>query len=56
MDDPTLISRVVLKNYNSETLDQPGATAFFDPNQAAGRSDSFDKCYREITSLILRLR
>jgi hypothetical protein len=40
----------------SETLDQPALTAIFDLDQAARRSDSFDKCVREITSLILRLR
>lgn len=40
----------------SETLDQPALTAKFDMDQAARRSDSFDKCIREITSLILRLR
>jgi hypothetical protein len=40
----------------SETLDQPALTALFDLNQATRRSDSFDKCVREITSLILQLR
>jgi hypothetical protein len=43
-------------NLYSETLDQPALTALFDPNQAAARSDSFEKCLREITSLILQLR
>jgi hypothetical protein len=40
----------------SETLDQPALTAIFDLDQAAVRSSSFDKCLREITSLVLRLR
>ena len=40
----------------SETLDQPALTAIFDLDRAAGRSDSFDKCLREITSLIVRLK
>jgi hypothetical protein len=40
----------------SETLDQPALTAIFDLAQAVGRSDSFDKCIREITSLIRRVR
>lgn len=40
----------------SETLDQPALTATFDLDQAAARSDSFEKCLREITGLILGLR
>jgi hypothetical protein len=40
----------------SETLDQPALTAVFDLDQAAARSNSFDKCLREITGLIHRLR
>jgi hypothetical protein len=40
----------------SETLDQPALTAAFDLDQAAARSDSFEKCLREITSLVLALR
>jgi hypothetical protein len=40
----------------SETLDQPALAAAFDLDQAAGRSDSFEKCLREITGLILALR
>ena len=43
-------------NTYSETLDQPALTALFDPIQAAARSDSFAKCHREITSLILQLK
>jgi hypothetical protein len=39
----------------SETLDQPALTAIFDLDQAAARSDSFDKCLREVTGLILSL-
>jgi hypothetical protein len=40
----------------SETLDQPALTAIFDLDQAAACSNSFDKCLREITGLIHRLR
>jgi hypothetical protein len=43
-------------NTYSETLDQPALTALFDPNQAAARSDSFEKCLREISALLLQLR
>ena len=39
----------------SETLDQPALTAAFDLDQAAVRSDSFEKCLREITGLIRTL-
>lgn len=35
----------------SEVLDQPALTALFDL-QAARRTDSFDKCYREIVKLL----
>ena len=35
----------------AEASDQPALTAIFDMN-AARRSDSFDKCYREITRLL----
>ncbi len=35
-----------------ETLDQPGLTAVFDIASARPRSDSFDKCCREITRLL----
>ena len=38
----------------SETLDQPALTAEFDINEAR-RSDSFDKCYREIRKLLALL-
>lgn len=38
-----------------ETLDQPALTAPFDL-QAARRSDSFDKCYREIVRLTILSR
>jgi hypothetical protein len=40
----------------SETLDQPKLAANFDPDQAALRSESFEKCRREIINLILHLR
>src|SRR5262249_12508350 len=40
----------------AETLDQPAMTQLFDLDQAALRSDSFDKCVREVTRLILQLR
>lgn len=40
----------------SETVDQPALTAVFDLDQAAARTNSFDKCLREVTSLILALR
>src|SRR5262249_41597978 len=36
----------------SETLDQPALTALFDLDAATQRSDSFEKCLREITNLI----
>ncbi|MBI4564021.1 MAG: DUF4276 family protein [Planctomycetes bacterium] len=36
-----------------ETLDQPALTGVFDL-QSARRSDSFDKCFREIVSLLRR--
>ena len=39
----------------SESSDQPAFTAIFDMN-AARRTDSFDKCYREIVRLINILR
>jgi hypothetical protein len=35
-----------------ETLDQPALTAVFDIGMARHRSDSFDKCCREITRLL----
>lgn len=35
----------------SETSDQPALTAVFDMDLARQRSDSFDKCYREIERL-----
>jgi hypothetical protein len=40
----------------SEIHDQPAFTAVFDLDQAAVRSDSFEKCLRELTGLILTLR
>ena len=40
----------------SEPRDQPALTAVFDLDQARSRSDSFDKCYREIERLIAVLR
>ena len=39
----------------SETIDQPALTAIFDLNQARA-AKSFDKCYRELRSLIERFR
>jgi hypothetical protein len=39
----------------AETTDQPAFTAVFDMN-AARRADSFDKCYREIKSMLDKLR
>ena len=39
----------------SETIDQPALTAIFDLNQARG-TKSFDKCYRELRSLVERFR
>lgn len=39
----------------SETVDQPALTALFDLNQARS-ANSFDKCYREVESLLLRFR
>lgn len=41
-------------NPYAETTDQPALTALFDM-QVARRSDSFDKCYREIAALIQKL-
>jgi hypothetical protein len=35
-----------------ETLDQPALAALFDLKLARQRSNSFDKCYREITRLV----
>lgn len=40
----------------SEPRDQPALTAVFDLNLARSRSDSFDKCYREIERLLNQLR
>lgn len=39
----------------SETIDQPALTARFDMVTARRRSDSFDKCYREIERLLKSL-
>lgn len=39
----------------SEIRDQPALTALFDI-QSARRANSFDKCYREVTGMIMRLR
>jgi hypothetical protein len=39
------------RKYN-ETTDQPALTALFDMDLARSRSDSFDKCYREIERLL----
>lgn len=36
----------------SETVDQPALTALFDMQLARQRSDSFDKCWREIQRLL----
>ena len=40
---------------DSETVDQPKLTARFDFDQAR-RTDSFDKCYRDIVRLLGELR
>jgi hypothetical protein len=39
----------------SESSDQPALASVFDIN-AARRADSFDKCYREVSKLLTRLR
>ena len=39
----------------SETIDQPALSAIFDFEQTQKKSDSFDKCYREITNLFMEL-
>jgi hypothetical protein len=39
----------------AETTDQPAFTAIFDMNSAR-RADSFDKCYRDIRSMLEQLR
>lgn len=36
----------------SEVLDQPALTDLFDMELARGRSDSFDKCWREVVRLL----
>jgi hypothetical protein len=40
----------------AETTDQAALAAEFDLEAARRRSDSFDKCYREIRTLLERLR
>lgn len=40
----------------SEPRDQPALSAVFDLDQARSRSDSFDKCYREVERLLNVLR
>jgi hypothetical protein len=50
------LSKHMAPDYSySETTDQPALTECFDLHSAR-RSDSFDKCYREIMGLIRRLR
>jgi hypothetical protein len=39
----------------AETTDQPALAAIFDMEMAR-RADSFDKCYREIRSMLEKLR
>jgi hypothetical protein len=39
----------------SERIDQPALTALFDMNAAKRTTNSFDKCYREISGLVNRL-
>jgi hypothetical protein len=39
----------------SETTDQPALTAVFDVDLARSHADSFDKCYREIETLLRKL-
>ncbi|MBN1674535.1 MAG: DUF4276 family protein [Kiritimatiellae bacterium] len=50
-----LSSRMPAGSKYSEALDQPALTAVFDM-QMARRSDSFDKCYREIGRMLGSLR
>ena len=50
-----LSDRMPLGRSYAETTDQPAFTAVFDMN-AARRADSFDKCYREIESMLEKLR
>jgi primosomal protein N'' len=40
----------------SPSLDQPALTSLFDLKLAASRSDSFEKCFREIKKLIEALQ
>lgn len=49
------ISRQMENHSYRETLDQPKLTARFDFDQAR-RTDSFDKCYRDIVRLLDELR
>jgi hypothetical protein len=51
-----MASRMAGGGTSTETLGQPALTALFDLDQATRHFDSFDKCLREITSLIVRLR
>lgn len=50
-----LSSRMPPSRPYTETIDQPALTASFDI-QLARRANSFDKCYREIVSLLNRLK
>ena len=50
-----LSARMPRNRTYTETLDQPALTKVFDL-QAARRARSFDKCYREIVSLLNRLQ
>jgi hypothetical protein len=46
-----LKDRRMTRSY-APTIDQPRLTQYFDMRLARQRSDSFDKCYREITRLL----
>ncbi len=50
-----LADRMPLEQAYSETTDQPALTELFDL-EAARRTDSFDKCYREIVRLLDKVR
>ncbi len=51
-----LTDRMPPQDSYSETRDQAALTAKFDMETARRRSDSLDKCYREVRSLLERVR
>lgn len=51
-----LTERMPPQDSYSETTDQAALTAKFDMETARRRSDSFDKCYREVRKLLERVR